>query len=361
MMEKANKRNKSDVEDEDEVSRRRMERQELAIVPKAPVSVDPSLFTVATFYSNSSLAQKEQPMISQLNTAMMEACSCATCLVPWSEKVENSTELQSCLEQQATDVGKCYGLEGLRDPFEGTWDKGVRQLYGETLLNLNIPRILLYTDIISDKNVVIPQKVDLVFIAQPAVQEKGMFVASTVNRCGRSAASPSFWTDQLEHRMVAGTEKAILHLAVRVPSCLHPEEKREEHEDAAARLDVHGHGIGARFQYATFWGKTAEAFVMLADSAIVQAGRCAGFQPLYALKDGFLQNIEGKYGVRGYKFTSVDNFAVSEVVLLGFWKQYSERTSDHVLLSLEYNTCPLTASIEGGVIEGNTGDALLDT
>ena len=133
---------------------------------------------------------------------------------------------------------------------------------------------------------------------------------------------------------------------MKVPSCLHPVDKRDAHEDAARRLDLYGHGIGGGFQYTTLWGETASAFVTLADSPIVCAARSAGYQALFALQNVVLQKAAGKYGVRGHKFSSVDNFSVSKVALLGFWKQYSEDVDDHAMLALRYNQCGMTAAMK---------------
>lgn len=343
---RAAKRKKSecDVKKKEAVLVGKEAPEELSVVPKAPVFADPNLFHVGTFYSNAMVAKDDVAFIAQLDGQMSAVANYGSSLIPWSEKEDDSSAIQLVRESNEARPVQCFGLEGLRDPFEETWDQGVKQLFGKTLQAFNVPKILLYSDIISDDNVISPQKVNLVFVAQPAVEDKGTFVASKVNRCGRSPSSLTFWEDHLEHRQVGGEEKALLHVAVRIPCCLHPEKSRKEHEDASQRLDEFGHGIGAGFQYATFWGKTAEAFVALADSPIVQVARSAGFQALYALRDGVLRKIDGKYGVRGYKFSSVDNFVLSEVVLLGFWKQYSKDSGDHVLLSLCYNECPLTST-----------------
>jgi hypothetical protein len=278
-----------------------------------------------------------------MQSFMMNPSNYSMRLLPWEKKasdcVADVAALSNCFDDSEEEEE--FGFEGLVDPFSDTWDRGVKKLFGSTMSMMEIPKVPLYTDFITANNEVIPQQTNLVFFAQPAVEVAEGYVASKRNRVGGFCSRTDFWKKHLEHRQVNGIEKALLHLAVRIPDCFHPVDKREAHRDAAERLDRHGHGIGACFQYTTFWGEVAASFVVLADSRIVRLARSQGFHAVYALKDGLLQKVDAKYGIRGYKFTSVDNFTISQVVLLGFCKQLSPNPSDNVLLSLRYNEAPL--------------------
>lgn len=240
-----------------------------------------------------------------------------------------------------------FGMDGLVEPFADSWDVNVKRLFGQALGSLGIPAIAPYnTYVCSNSGKMEKQKVDLVFIAQPAVKVNGMYRPSKTNRIGERSRSPTFWSHHMEKRQVDKKEKALLELGVRVLSSFLPEQLRDGHDAAADMLDRSGHGIGGHFQYCTFWGETAESFVRLADSPAVQMGRAAGFQAVFALKDGLLQNSGPEHGVRNYKFTSVDNFTTSKVAFLGFWQQCSIDRDDYCLLSVVNQSYPLGVALD---------------
>lgn len=316
-----------------------------------PMRLDPDSFDVQIYRSKPAVGDADAAL-DRLESIACESSNYGNLIVPWNgNDVGHLQVFAPKKETSAKDDGEdtyVFGMDGLVNPFARRWDVGVENVFGSALAALRIPEIQSYAQYISSSGKVIPQPVDLVFIAQPAVKSNTAYCASKVNRLGEHSLSTTFWTNHLEERQVAGAPKALLHLGIRVLSCFLPEEKRKEHSAAATRLDEVGHGIGGNFQYTTFWGETAEAFVGLADSPIVQAGRAVGFQAVFALKGGLLQETKEKHGVRNFKFTSVDNFSKSQIAFIGFWKQHSRDVDHFTLLGVTNQNCPLGILSSGG-------------
>lgn len=317
---------------------------DLGFAPLVPLALDPLSFRIEIFTSQRSPGDSSIDVrLEKLKVAAGNIAGYGDDIVPFLPSAD-STE-----EALVDSYG--FGMEGLVEPFADSWDTNVKRLFGPALGLLGIPEIVPYDRYIcSSTGSVKPQKVNLVFIAQPAVRVNDSFRPSKTNRIGERSNSATFWKHHLEKRQIEGNEKTMLDLGVRVLSCFLPEQKREAHDAAAANLDKSGHGIGGNFQYCTFWGETAESFVKLADSPVVRIGRSAGFQAVFALKDGLLQKTQKtkpEFGVRGFKFTSVDNFYTSKIVLLGFWKQCSADRDDYTLLSITNQSYPLGALIGG--------------
>ena len=288
----------------------------------------------------------EDPKLKEFHALMSEPNSYGQAIVPWEGSntipvvAGTITDISKAAEETDEDYG--YGMEGLIQPFAEGWDPTAERLFGPTLRLMGIPEIMSYYDMISDVDKrIIPQKLNLVFIAQPAVRRKEKFRASKVNRVGEGPASETFWSHHVRELQVNDSPKAFLEVGVRVISALLPPERRKAHEVVAGWFDKYWNGIGGKFQFMTFWGQTATSFVNLADSPIVRAGRAAGYQAVFAVSRVLLQRVKPDHGVRCYKFTSVDNYEVSEVALVGFWKQHSDDPDDYSLISVANNGRPL--------------------
>jgi len=308
----------------------------VVLAPLVPLALDPGGFEVKVYRSQltpgiSSIDKKLEKLKHMAGLASAYGRS----IVPMAPPAAGNFTVQETYG---------FGMDGLVEPFADSWDVNVERLFGQALASLGIPTIAPYNKYVCiNSGQIEPQKVDLVFIAQPVVEVNGMYRASKTNRIGERSHSPTFWSHHMEKRQVKKNEKAVLELGVRVLSSFLPEELRDGHDAAANILDRTGHGMGGHFQYCTFWGETAESFVRLADSPAVQLGRAAGFQAVFALKDGLLQNSGPKYSVRNHKFTSVDNFYTSKIAFLGFWQQCSMDRDDYCLLSVVNQSYPLGA------------------